>query len=119
MTTVYLDIYEDYYGIDGELVGVSVIKPEPGERCQVCDRRVNKPRQASSPHARRVAATLPPERAAAVEEGLEHLQAYVGADSTSYPRGTMLELLLLLGGQHREELRRYFSERGDFNDSDS
>lgn len=88
-----------------------VIPPEPGERCALCDRRVNKPRTSSSPGTRRVVTVLPSERADNVEEGLENLQAYVGADSTSYPRGSVLELLLLLGGQHREELRSYYAER--------
>jgi hypothetical protein len=37
----------------------------------------------------------------------------VGADPYSYPRGSILEALLLLGGQEREELRRYFNgDRG-------
>ena len=88
-------------------------RPEPGERCQVCDRRVPKPRKSDSPETRRLVAVLPTERATSVEEGLEHLSAYTGADTTSYPRGTLLELLLLLGGQHREELRRYFEEAND------
>jgi hypothetical protein len=48
-----------------------------------------------------------------VEEGLDSLQAFVGADTTSYPRGTLLELLLLLGGQNREDLRTYFEEAQD------
>ena len=87
-----------------------VLPPEPGERCALCDRRVNKPRKTDSPDTRRLVAVLPSERAASAEEGLEHLQAYVGADGSSYPRGTVLELLLVLGGQHREELRRYFEE---------
>ena len=93
------------------------IAPSPGERCNLCDRRVPRPRKSTSPESRRLVVTLPPERAASVEEGLENLQAFIGADSTAYPRGTMLELLLLLGGQHREELRRYFSEREDFDDA--
>lgn len=84
--------------------------PEPGERCLVCDRRRNKPRQPSSPSdTKKVSAgTLPTERAAQVEDALDALQAFVGADSASYPRGTLIELLAVLGGAHREELRAYF-----------
>jgi hypothetical protein len=95
---------------DGE---IEVAVPEPGERCMVCDRRVPKPRQEGSPTSRRLVVTLPSERAASVEEGLENLQAYVGADLASYPRGTVLELLLILGGQHREALKAYFDERSE------
>ena len=87
--------------------------PEPGERCITCDRRVPKPRQSSSPEVRRLVTVLPTERAASVEEGLENLTAYVGADTTSYPRGTLIELLLLLGGQHREELRAWFTKEDE------
>jgi hypothetical protein len=84
--------------------------PEPGERCAVCDRRKNKPRQKSSPSdTKKIAAgSLPADRAEQVEDALDALQAFVGADGTSYPRGTLIELLALLGGAHREELRAYF-----------
>jgi hypothetical protein len=85
--------------------------PEPGERCALCDRRRNKPRQTSSPDAKKIAAgKLPHERAQAVEDALDALQAFVGADSTSYPRGTLMELLVILGGQQRDELRDYFAQ---------
>lgn len=90
---------------------LSDTRPKPGERCPVCDRRVNKPRQPSSPDSRKVkAGELPVERAAAVEEGLDALQAFIGADDTSYPRGSLLEALVVLGGQEREALRDYFTK---------
>jgi len=92
---------------DGEVI---IPIPEPGERCIACDRRVPKPRKSSSPDTRRLVTMLPVERAASVEEGLENLQAYVGADTSSYPRGALIESLLLLGGQHREELRAWFTK---------
>ena len=82
--------------------------PGPGERCPTCNRRVNKPRQPTSPEWKRVSARLPVERAEALEEALEALQAYCEVDAHSYPRGSLLEALVLLGGQEREELRRYF-----------
>lgn len=108
---VFLDDYILFEDEEGANVAVIVSKPEPGERCQVCDRRVNKPRQSSSPGTRRVVTVLPSERADNVEQGLENLSAFIGADPSAYPRGTTLELLLLLGGQHREELKTYLSER--------
>lgn len=84
---------------------------EPGERCPTCHRRVNKPRQASSPNTKKVAAELPAERADALNEGLDNLQEYVGADSKAYPKGSLLEALLGLGAQRREELREWFEGR--------
>ena len=83
-------------------------EPAPGERCQTCHRRVNKKKQSTSPEVKRVMATLPPERAEALAEGLDNLQEYAGIDGESYPRGTLLEYLLALGAIHREELRAYF-----------
>jgi acyl-CoA reductase-like NAD-dependent aldehyde dehydrogenase len=84
--------------------------PEPGERCVTCDRRVPKPRKSTSPETRRLVAVLPTERATGVDEALDALQAFTGADATSYPRGSVLEALVLLGGQHREELRAWFAK---------
>ncbi len=82
--------------------------PEPGERCPVCDHRKPKPRTYTSPDTKRIVAALPPDRAEALTGALDALQAYVGADGESYPRGVILELLVIIGGQQREELRRYF-----------
>ena len=83
---------------------------EPGTRCPTCDQRIPKPRKSTSPDTKRVVAVLPSERAKALSEALDALQAYVGADASSYPRGTILELLAIVGGQQREELQRYFAE---------
>ena len=44
-----------------------------------------------------------------MEEGLDALQEIVGADPHSYPKGHLLEALVLLGAQQREELQRYFN----------
>lgn len=97
---------------EAELEAIEVLANyalEPGTRCPLCHRRHNKPRQATTPEARKVkAGTLPEERAAAVDEGLDVLQEYVGADAHSYPRGSLVEALLALGAAEREELRRYF-----------
>lgn len=90
---------------EGEIV---VETPEPGERCRACNRRVPKPRQSSSPATRRLVIVLPTERADWLEEALEALQDFVGADPESYPRGTLVEALALLGGQQREELVVFF-----------
>jgi hypothetical protein len=43
-----------------------------------------------------------------VEEAFDALQEVTGIDPYSYPKGVLLEALLLLGGQHREELRAHF-----------
>lgn len=91
---------------DGALVPLR--EPAPGERCMVCHRRRNKERKATTPEVKRVMAKLPPDRAEALAEGLDNLQEYVGMDGLSYPRGTLLEYLLILGAQHREELRAHF-----------
>jgi hypothetical protein len=58
------------------------------------------------------AGTLPEERATAVDEALDALQEYVGADAHSYPRGTLIEVLVGLGAQQREQLKAFF-ESGD------
>lgn len=87
---------------------IALEPPAPGERCMVCHRRRNKERTATTPEVKRVMATLPPERAEALSEGLDNLQEYCGMDGLSYPRGTLLEYLLILGAQHREELRAHF-----------
>jgi hypothetical protein len=95
---------------DDELRAVGYLPvPRPGERCELCNRRVNKKRTEESPEVRRLAISLPADRMEPVEEGFDALQQVVGADPYSYPRGTLLEALLVLGGQHREELARYFN----------
>lgn len=84
---------------------------EPGTRCPTCDRRVQKPRTSDSPPTKYVRAVLPNERADALSEAFDALQAFVGADPKSYPRGTLMEALVILGGQRREELRDFFEGR--------
>lgn len=81
---------------------------EPGTRCPTCHRRVNKPRQEDSPAVREVRFRGPSDRVDAAEEGLDALQEFTGVDPYSYPRIELLEKLLALGAQHREELKTYF-----------
>ena len=87
--------------------------PEPGTRCPTCLRRVNKPRLSDSPTTREMRIRLPIERMESVEEAFDALQEVTGIDPYSYPRGVLLEALLLLGGQERESLRRYFQGEDD------
>lgn len=82
--------------------------PEAGERCVTCGRRRNKPRKSASPSTRQIRITLPTDRMESVEEAFDALQEITGIDPYSYPKGTLLEALLLLGGQHREELAQHF-----------
>ena len=83
--------------------------PEPSERCGLCGRRRNKPRKTDSPTTREMRIRLPVERMESVEEAFDALQQVVGADPYSYPRGRILEALLILGGQEREALAAYFN----------
>ena len=46
-----------------------------------------------------------------VEEAFDALQEVTGVDPYSYPKGVLLEALLVLGGQQREQLRLYFKGR--------
>lgn len=82
--------------------------PAPGERCTTCGRRRNKPRQNDSPTTREIRIKLPADRMESVEEAFDALQEVTGVDPYSYPKGTLLEALLLLGGQHRDELAARF-----------
>jgi hypothetical protein len=92
-----------------EVIDRMLTPPEPGERCGLCNRRVNKKRTENEPAAtKRVGGVLPVERAEALDEGLDNLQEYAGVDPHSYPRGSLMEALLGLGARHREELRSYF-----------
>lgn len=89
--------------------------PAPGHRCPVCNRMKYKPRKPTSPDARKIrAGILPLEKAKAVEDGLDALQQFVGADSHSYPRGELLAALVALGSSEREYLRIFF--QGDADD---
>jgi hypothetical protein len=85
---------------------------EPGTRCPCCNRRVNKPRQDESPESSEIRVKLPVERKEWAEEAFDILQQVVGADPYSYPRGSLLEAMLVLAGQHREELRILFGGDG-------
>lgn len=82
--------------------------PEPGTRCPTCHRRVNKPRKEDSPAIKEVRLRGPVERVEALQEGLDNLQEFSGIDPYSYPGVTLLEALLALGAQHREELAEHF-----------
>lgn len=85
--------------------------PEPGERCLLCNRRRNKPRSDESPTTKEIRVRLPVDRMEPVEEAFDALQELTGVDPYSYPKGTLLEALLVLGSQHREELELFF--KGD------
>ena len=85
----------------------------PGARCPTCDRRVPKPKREDSPATKYVRAVLPNERADALSEAFDALQAYVGADIKSYPRGTLMEALVIMAGQRREELKAWFEGRDE------
>ncbi len=89
---------------------LDMASPKPGERCQLCNRRVNKKRSENEPAKTvRVVFTLPADRAEPVEEAIDALQELVGADPSSYPKGHLLEALVVLGTQQREELTAYFN----------
>lgn len=81
---------------------------EPGTRCPCCNGRKNKPRQNDSPDTKEIRIKLPAERMEWAEEAFDALQQVVGADPYSYPRGALLEAMLVLAGQQREQLRSLF-----------
>ena len=83
---------------------------EPGDRCPECDRRVPHPRTPKAPESKAVQARLPVEEAAAVDEALDNLAAYTGADRGKYPKGRIIQGAVLMAGQRREELRDWFEE---------
>ena len=88
--------------------------PEPPFRCPMCQHKFNRPRKETSPDSRKIrAGILPIEKAEAVEDGLDALQAFVGADSTSYARGELLAALVALGASEREYLRVFFQGDAD------
>jgi hypothetical protein len=82
--------------------------PEPGTRCPTCHRRVNKPRKDDSPVVKELRFRGPSDLIESLEEGLDALQEFSGIDPYSYPRARLLEALLALGAQQREELRSHF-----------
>ena len=80
----------------------------------MCQHKFNRPRKSTSPEARKIrAGILPIEKAEAVEDGLDALQAFVGADETSYARGELLAALVALGASEREYLRIFFQGDAD------
>lgn len=88
--------------------------PEPPFRCPMCQHKFNKPRKTTSPDARKVrAGILPLEKADAVDQGLDALQEFVGADTTSYARGELVAALVALGASEREYLRIFFQGDAD------
>ena len=89
-----------------------LLPPQPGERCLLCNRRRNKPRQETSPDSREMRIRLPAERMEWLEEALDTLQEFVGADPYSYPRGSLVEAVVTLGIQQREFVKAYFDGDG-------
>ena len=86
-----------------------LLPPQPGERCLLCHRRRNRQRTNESPPVREVRFRGPTDVVEAVEEGLDILQEWAGIDPHAYPRIRLLEALLALGAQQREEIREHFS----------
>ena len=83
---------------------------EPGERCPVCHRRKNRVRTDDSPVVREVRFRGPTDLIEDLEEHLDVLQEWSGIDPYAYPRARLLEALIALGAQHREEIRAHFAE---------
>lgn len=81
---------------------------EPGTRCPTCHRRVNKPRKDDTPAVKEVRFRGPTDLIEALEEGIDALQEWAGIDPYAYPRARLLEVLVVLGAQHREELKAHF-----------
>lgn len=88
--------------------GEAISPPEPGQRCELCNRRRNKPKQDDSPAVREVRLRGPNDLVEAVEENLDILQEYAKLDPHSYPRLKLVDALVALGARHREELRDHF-----------
>jgi len=84
---------------------------EPGTICPTCDRRVPKPRTAATPETKVISFRLPVDRGETLKSGLDSLAAVTGAVEASYPMGSLIEALLLLGGENRERLAALFAGR--------
>lgn len=82
--------------------------PEPGTRCPACHRRINKPRQNDSPEVREVRLRGPADLVESVEDLFDTLQEYTGVDPYTYPRIKLVEALLVLGVQQREQIKAHF-----------
>lgn len=80
------------------------------DTCPTCNRRIPKPKTETTPTSRAVQARLPYEDALNVDVALDALVEYCGV-TDKYPKGRMIEALALLGGNQREELRRWFQKR--------
>lgn len=96
---------------DAEVDAIEVLAdalPQPGTRCPTCHRRVNRKKQIDSPPVKEVRFRGPTDVVEAVEEGFDLLQEFAGIDPYGFPRIRLLEALLQLGAQQREELRRHF-----------
>jgi hypothetical protein len=90
-----------------------VFPPEPGERCVMCHRRLNRKKTDESPAVKEVRFRAPPDVIEAIEEQFDTLQEYTGVDPYGFPRARLLEALLLLGIQEREDLKAHFNgDRG-------
>lgn len=84
---------------------------DPGKLCDACGRRVPHPRTDKTPETKVLAFRLPCERKDVLHDGLKSLAAVVGATDGKYPIGTLVEALLLLGGENRERLTALFAGR--------
>jgi hypothetical protein len=82
----------------------------PGTRCPLCHRRMNRTKTREAPETREMRLRGPSEVVEAVEEGFDNLQEYAGVDPYGFPRIRLMEYLLALGAQHREELKAHFEE---------
>ena len=86
----------------------------PGDVCPSCERRIPHPRQGSTPDTAVLGVRGPKDRKEALHEGLKALSEFTGATKAKYPLCSLLEMLLVLGSQNREELKDWFEERGDY-----
>lgn len=91
-----------------EVLANTAFVVEPGTRCPVCHRRANRPKQDDSPPVREVRFRGPTDIVESVEEGFDALQEFTHVDPYAFPRIRLLEALLALGAQQREQVRAYF-----------
>jgi hypothetical protein len=80
------------------------------ETCPTCQRRLPKPKTETSPTSKAIQARLPYEEAGDVDAALDALIEYCEVKD-KYPKGRMIQALVILGGSQREELRRWFTRR--------
>ena len=72
---------------------------------------MNRTKTKEAPESKEMRLRGPVDVVEAVDEGYDNLQEYVGLDAKGYPRIRLMEYLLVLGAQHREELRKFVSEK--------